>query len=256
MKYDNIIEGKFIKRLNRFIAEVELKGEVVQVHVKNTGRCKELFIPGVTVYLEPAKNPERKTKYSLIAVVKENYLINIDSQVPNGVVEELLKEVMAYQQGQAITVYSHNIDLIMEFSARFPGLSYIKREKTYNNSRFDIYYELVSGTKGFIEVKGVTLEDDQVARFPDAPTERGSKHIGELMDSIHEGYVSYVFFLIQLSPVKWFEGNRMTDPKFCQTLSKAYKEGVTILCYDSLITENSIVVNQPIPFRNVMNVPE
>lgn len=247
MTYENIVTGQFIQRVNRFVAEILIDGVLTTVHVKNTGRCKELFIEGVTVYLEPAKNPDRKTKFSLIGIEKAPFLINIDSQIPNAVVEEVLKAVQEYQKiGR--TDYP-NIALIQEFSNFFPGLQLIIREKTYGKSRFDVYYELENGTKGFIEVKGVTLEDQGIARFPDAPTSRGTKHILELKESLEDGYKSYIFFVIQLSPVKWFEPNKVTDKVLSDALVLAQKAGLGIFCYDSIITEDTIYLNQQIPVK-------
>lgn len=231
MKYDEIVEARFLRRLNRFIAEVELNNEVIQVHVKNTGRCKELFIEGAEVFLEPAKNPLRKTKYSLVALYKGDLLINIDSQIPNQVAKEALTQ----------NPYLKEV---------FGELSYIKSEVTYGNSRFDLYYENnLLGSKGFIEVKGVTLEEEGVVRFPDAPTQRGAKHITELIHSLDEGYKSYILFVIQLSPATYFTPNGVTDPNFTKTLQLAKEKGVGILCFDSIITPDSIVLNRPVEIR-------
>ena len=169
MKYNNIVEGKFLERPNRFISYCEIDNNIEKVHVKNTGKCKELLIPNCKVYLEESDNPNRKTKYSLIAVQKDNRLINMDSQVPNKVVYE--------------AILNNKISL--------PGLEedifYIKPEKTYENSRFDIYIE-TENKRAFIEVKGVTLEEDDIVMFPDAKTERGVKHINELVKASKEGY--------------------------------------------------------------------
>ena len=231
MKYDKVVEGKFLKRLNRFIAEVELDGEIIQVHVRNTGRCMELFIKGVRVFLEPAKNPDRKTKYSLVALYKDDLLINIDSQIPNYVAREAV----------LTNPYLKEI---------FGEVTYLKNEVTYGTSRFDLYYENdIKGTKGFIEVKGVTLEIHGMVRFPDAPTSRGTKHVLELIKSMNEGYQSYILFLIQLSPAAYFTPNNETDPKFAKALKMAKDAGVGILCFDSIITPDSIVLNKPVEVR-------
>lgn len=231
MKYDQVVEAKFVRRLNRFIAEVELNNEIIKVHVKNTGRCKELFIEGVRVFLEPAKNPDRKTKFSLVALYKDDLLINIDSQIPNYVARE------------AVLNNSYLKEL-------FGEVTYLKNEVTYGKSRFDLYYENdIKGTKGFIEVKGVTLEIDGMVKFPDAPTTRGSKHVLELIDSMSEGYTSYILFVIQLSPATCFTPNRDTDPNFGLALDKAREAGVGILCFDSIITPDSIVLNKPVEVR-------
>ncbi|MBR4934136.1 MAG: DNA/RNA nuclease SfsA, partial [Clostridia bacterium] len=174
MKYDNVREGRFISRPNRFIAIVELDGEEITVHVKNTGRCKELLIPGCTVYLEKAKNPERKTPYDLIAVKKGDILINMDSQVVNGAAEEWIKK-----------------------SGIFSSDARVKREVTHGASRFDLYIE-DGDRRAFLEVKGVTLEKEGAALFPDAPTLRGVKHLNHLSEVILEGYEAYVLFVIQM----------------------------------------------------------
>ena len=222
MKYKNIRQGIFLSRPNRFIAYVELDGEVVKCHVKNTGRCKELLIEGVTVFLEEHDNPNRKTKYSLIGVKKGDILINMDSQAPNKVVEEWLKEGGLYEN---------------------PSL--VKREKTYGNSRFDFYVE--AGEKRcFIEVKGVTLEEEQIAKFPDAPTERGIKHIKELCDCRKDGYEAYIIFVIQLKGIVKFEPNIQTQPEFQQALVKAKRAGVHILAYDCLVTQDELWIDQKI----------
>jgi len=227
MKYNQIIEAKFIKRINRFIAEVDINGHVEQVHVKNTGRCKELFIEGRTIYLQKSDNPNRKTKYSLISIYKEDKLINIDSQVPNQVISEAIE--------------SHQID-------GFENLTYLKREQTYGNSRFDIYYE-TTDRKGFIEVKGVTLEEDGIAKFPDAPTTRGTKHVNELIQGQNEGYTNYIMLLIQIKEVNLFVPNHITDPNFANALIKAEKAGVEIRCYNANMTEDTIELNDLIPYK-------
>ncbi len=222
MKYKNIRQGIFLSRPNRFIAYVELDGEVVKCHVKNTGRCKELLIEGVTVFLEEHDNPNRKTKYSLIGVKKGDILINMDSQAPNKVVEEWLKEGGLYAN---------------------PSL--VKREKTYGNSRFDFYVE--AGEKRcFIEVKGVTLEEEQIAKFPDAPTERGIKHIKELCDCRKDGYEAYIIFVIQLKGIIKFEPNIRTQPEFQQALINAKRAGVHILAYDCLVTEDTLQIDEKV----------
>jgi sugar fermentation stimulation protein A len=231
MKYDEVVEAIFVSRLNRFIAEVDIKGVRHQVHVRNTGRCMELFIKGAKVYLEPAKNPDRKTKYSLVALYKDEMLINIDSQIPNYVAKEAIynNKYLAESLGE---------------------VTFLKSEVTYGNSRFDLYYENNHlGTKGFIEVKGVTLEENQVAKFPDAPTTRGTKHINELIKSQQDGYKSYILFVVQLAPVNYFMPNDVTDPDFGEALRRAKDKGVTILCFDSVIKPDSIVLRKPIEVR-------
>jgi len=220
MKYDHIVQGIFIKRINRFVAHVLINGVEEVVHVKNTGRCKELFITGTTVILEKAQNPERKTRFSVIGIYKGNRLINIDSQVPNHVVFEAL-------QSRRISEIT-NIDRI-------------KKEVTYGNSRFDIYFESVE-CRGFIEVKGVTLEEEGIVMFPDAPTVRGSKHVLEMIKAVESGYKGYIFFLIQMKGVKSFSPNCKTDPNFTAALQLAVQKGVILLAYDSLVSEDEIVI--------------
>lgn len=231
MKYDEVVEAKFVKRINRFIAEVKYGGQVIKVHVRNTGRCEELFIEGVRVFLEPAKNPDRKTKFSLVALYKGDLLINLDSQIPNYVAREAVL---------------HNKYL----KEIFGNVTYLKNEVTYGKSRFDLYYENdEKDTKGFIEVKGVTLEIDGRVKFPDAPTTRGTKHVLELVESMKEGYKSYILFIIQLSPARYFTPNYETDPEFANALNKAKDAGVGILCFDSIITPDSIELNKPVEVR-------
>lgn len=221
----NIYEGIFFERPHRFGAIVDINGEAEYVHVKNTGRCKELLIPGTKVYLEKSSNPNRKTAYSLISVQKDRLLINIDSQVPNQVVEDAIRENKIQQ---------------------FADLAFLKREVTYENSRFDLYFERKNKSKGFIEVKGVTLDIDGTAMFPDAPTKRGTKHLLELKKAYNEGYETYIFFLIQYRPVKRFIPNYATDPVFSNTLNKVSKKGVTAIAFDSIVTVDSIDIGKQI----------
>ncbi len=223
MKYENIVEGVFKNRPNRFIAEVEIDGIVEKAHVKNTGRCRELLIPGAKIFLQEHNNPSRKTKYSLIGVMKGNVMVNMDSQAPNKVVGEWLRQEGIYQN---------------------PTL--IKPEQKYGNSRFDFYIE-GNGKKSFLEVKGVTLEENGIARFPDAPTQRGIKHIEELMQAKAEGYDAYIVFVIQMKGTHHFEPNDRTHQAFGETLRKAGKAGVRILALDCLVKENELVIDQPIP---------
>ena len=218
MKYYNIVEGIFLNRPNRFIANVFIDGELEKVHVKNTGRCKEILKKGTKVYLERSNNPNRKTRYSLISAYKGDLLINIDSQVPNDVVYS--------------SIYSNKIVELME-------VDYLKREVPYGNSRFDLYYEKEQ-EKGFIEIKGVTLEADGLSMFPDAPTERGTKHVLEMIKSIKEGYKSYIFFLIQMEGIDCFKPNETMDKKFANALQMAKKEGVNMLAYNSIVTKDEI----------------
>lgn len=225
MQYEKIVEGIFLNRPNRFIAHVLIDGKEETVHVKNTGRCRELLIPGVKVILEDcSSNPNRKTKYSLISVWKDDMLINMDSQVPNLVVYNALNE--------------NNIKGVTD-------LTYLKREVTFNNSRFDIYFEN-EVKKGFIEIKGVTLENDGVAKFPDAPTERGARHVLEMIEAVNQGYRGIIFFLIQMKCPKVFRLNWKMDNKFSKAVKLASEKGVEILAYDSIINKNSISIGSPI----------
>ena len=219
MRYDNIIEGKFISRPNRFIAYVEIDGKKETVHVKNTGRCKELLTEGANVFLEVSSNPERKTKYDLISVYKGENLINMDSQAPNKVALEFIRE-------------------------QFKNAK-IKPEYTYGNSRIDIYMEY-EGKKALIEVKGVTLEKDGVAMFPDAPTERGIKHINELIRARDEGYECYIFFVIQMKGIKEFTPNYNTHYEFGKSIEMADKAGVKILAYDCIVTPDTLIIDAPV----------
>ncbi len=223
MKYENMIEGIFLERPNRFIAIVLINGKEETVHVKNTGRCRELLIKGVTVYLRHETNPARKTKYSLISVVKNNMLINMDSQIPNYVVYEALQENK---------IHGINAEAI-------------KKEVQYDNSRFDIYFKS-SGKESFMEVKGVTLEENGFAVFPDAPTQRGAKHLKELIKAKKEGYGAYIFFLIQMDKINAFGPNYERDTIFSEALEEAYKKGVQILCYNSKVSTDSISIGESI----------
>ena len=230
MQYKNSIQATFIERPNRFIAYCEVEGERVKVHVKNTGRCKELLVPGCTVYLEHDSNPKRKTAYSLITVQKGERLINMDSQVPNKVFYEAIQEgliTLPDLQG---------------------AITYLKPEKTYKNSRFDAYIE-TQDDKAFVEVKGVTLEEEGVVRFPDAPSERAVKHIYELIEAMEEGFKTYLVFIIQMKDVKYFTPNRITHEAFAQAVEEAAKKGVHILAYDCYVTKQSIQIEQGVEVR-------
>ncbi|HHW00635.1 MAG TPA: DNA/RNA nuclease SfsA [Clostridiaceae bacterium] len=230
MVYKNIQKAVFIKRPNRFIAHVDIHGKGVEiVHVKNTGRCAEILKAGAPVILEKSGNADRKTLYSLVSAYKGNVLINIDSQAPNKVVYDALVE-------GKLKELSH-VDVL-------------KKEATFGNSRFDLYFEKVNDKglieKGFIEVKGVTLENNGIAMFPDAPTSRGTKHVIELMEAHKLGYTCLVFFLIQMKGVYKFVPNSITDPDFASALLAAKEAGVKIIAYDSIVTENSIIIGDPV----------
>lgn len=217
-------EGIFLERPNRFIANVLIDGKKEKVHVKNTGRCKEILTKGTKVYLEKSNNPNRKTKYSLISAYKEDQLINIDSQVPNKVVFDAIKS-----------------NRIKELE----NIKVLKREVTFGNSRFDLYFEK-DNESGFIEVKGVTLENNGLSLFPDAPTERGTKHIKEMIKVVESGLKGYIFFLIQMENIKYFTPNTSMDEKFSNALIEANKKGVNILAYNSIVKEDSIKINEKI----------
>ena len=215
-----------MERPNRFIAYAELNGKKETIHVKNTGRCAELLRPGAVIYVQESDNPERKTKWDLIAVEKETgsgkRMINMDSQIPNRVVQEWIE--------------SGNL---------FPDVSLVRPETTYGNSRFDLYVE-AGERRIFIEVKGVTLEEDGVCRFPDAPSDRAVKHLEELIRAKKEGYEAYVFFVIQMKGVSYFTPNTDTHPAFAEALRQAKEAGVNILAYDCNVTPDSIVVSEPV----------
>jgi len=225
MKYKNIIQGIFLKRVNRFIAHVLIDQTEYIVHVKNTGRCRELLIAGAVVLLEPSQNPERKTAFSLIAVYKGERLINMDSQVPNHVVFEALQAGLIPELGLAAK---------------------LKKEVTYGNSRFDIYFQSAQ-QQNFIEVKGVTLEDEGVAMFPDAPTVRGTKHVYEMIKAVEAGYGGTIFFLIQMKGADCFRPNVTMDGDFAEAVLLAGTKGVTLLAYDSIVSEDEIILGARVP---------
>ncbi len=230
MKYNKIKEAIFIERPNRFIAFCQVDGKREKVHVKNTGRCKELLLEGTRVYLEESQNPTRQTKYSLITVEKGSRLINMDSQSPNQVVYEALKKG---------TLCLPELEGPLEV---------IQRERTYGASRFDFYLE-TAHQKAFIEVKGVTLEEDNHVLFPDAPTERGLKHIKELMTAQKEGYKCYVIFVIQMSGVTYFMPHKERHAEFARYLEKASREGVHLLAYECKVTPSSLTLGEPVDVR-------
>ena len=225
MRYKGIVPGIFIDRPNRFIANIWVNGERESVHVRNTGRCREILIPGTRVLLEKvSNNSKRKTRFSLISAYKGSRLINIDSQIPNALVFSVLD--------------NNDLNIIKE-------IKYLKQEVTYQHSRFDLFYRN-NHKKGFIEVKGVTLEKNRVALFPDAPTIRGTRHILELIDASKKGYENYIIFVIQMKGVGCFKANDKMDPDFSEALRAADKNGVHIRSYDCLVTNNTIKIDQPI----------
>ncbi|MBQ8527749.1 MAG: DNA/RNA nuclease SfsA [Lachnospiraceae bacterium] len=224
MKYKKIVKAKFIERPNRFIAYANLNGQIVKCHVKNTGRCKELLVPGAEIFLEDhSGRSDRKTQYSLVKVVKEGRLINMDSQAPNQVAYEWIQN-----------------------GGLYPDITLLKREQKYGNSRFDLYYERKNGEKGFVEVKGVTLEINNIAKFPDAPTGRGVKHIKELIEAKKAGYEANVLFVIQMKGIVRFEPNYQTHKVFGETLKEAEKQGVNLLAMDCLVTEDGLLIDQAV----------
>ena len=223
MKYERISKGTFLERPNRFIAYAELDGKTEVIHVKNTGRCAELLIPGASIYVQESDNPARKTKWDLIGVEKGSRMINMDSQVPNLVVKEWI------ESGHLTS------DIRM-----------VRPETAYGNSRFDLYVETGS-RRIFIEVKGVTLEEEGVVRFPDAPSDRAVKHLQELEKAVREGYEAYVFFVIQMKGVRYFTPNMDTHPAFCEALKSAKAAGVNILAYDCRVSGDQIEIADPVP---------
>lgn len=223
MQYANIRPAVFLSRPNRFIAKVELDGQEETVHVKNTGRCRELLLPGRTVWLEEGTNPARKTRYDLVAVDKGGLLVNMDAQAPNKVFAEWARA------GQFV-----------------PGLTLLRPETTWGKSRFDFYWE-ADNRKGFVEVKGCTLEDAGFCRFPDAPTERGVKHLNELAACIAHGYEATVCFVIQMEGMRSFSPNDATHPAFGDALRAADKAGVTVLAVGCHVEPDSLTITHTIP---------
>lgn len=223
MKYHSVEKAAFLERPNRFIAYVNLHGKKERVHVKNTGRCAELLKEHATVYLEKSSKQDRKTAYDLVAVEKNGRLINMDSQAPNRAVEEWL--------------------LTKQF---FPDLIFLRPETVYGSSRFDFYLE-AGEKKVFIEVKGVTLEQDNVVQFPDAPSERALKHVEELIAAKAEGYEVYVLFVVQMENVDYFTPNRKTQAAFAEALLRAKQAGVHIIAYDCLVEPDGMFINKPVP---------
>lgn len=225
MKYENISPAVFLRRPNRFIAHILHEGQEKICHVKNTGRCRELLVSGTDILVQRAANPGRKTEFDLISVYKGDRLINMDAVAPNTVFGEFLK------QGGLGPV---------------PGL--IKPECRHGDSRFDFYFEL-NGRKAFAEVKGVTLEQDNIARFPDAPTERGVKHLKGLISCVKEGFDAYAVFVVQMKGIEFFEPNWATHSEFGLALKKAEKAGVKILVYDCDVGTDSLDISAPLTYK-------
>lgn len=224
MKYTEIVTAEFIERPNRFIAYVDLMGARTKVHVKNTGRCRELLTERAKVYLEKNGKESRSTAYDLVAVEKEGRLVNMDSNAPNKVAGEWLQAGGLYED-----------------------VSLVRPEKTFGSSRFDFYVESASGKRAYIEVKGVTLEREGVAAFPDAPSERAVKHVEELAEARRKGYEAYLLFVIQMKGVYCVEPNWDTQPAFGEALRRARREGVRLLAYDCLVREDGLELDAPIP---------
>jgi len=223
MQYRKVLPGKFINRPNRFIAQVETEEGIQTVHVKNTGRCRELLLPGAVVYLEKSENPARKTAYDLIAVEKGELLVNMDSQAPNRVFEEFAKA-----GGFTVDVKT------------------VHREYSYGESRLDFCLETSKGVH-LVEVKGVTLERNGIASFPDAPTERGIKHIRELQRAVENGLEATLVFVVQMKPIRAVTPNDETHPAFGAALRDAVAAGVRVCAYDCLVTPDTLEIDSPIP---------
>lgn len=222
MRYKDMVPGIFQARPNRFIAHVEIDGQVEVCHVKNTGRCRELLIPGVQVWCQQTENASRKTKFDLITAQKGDRLINMDSQAPNMAAKEWL------------------------LSGGLGAVTDLRPEYTHGDSRFDFSF-LLDGKQCFLEVKGVTLENDGVCAFPDAPTQRGVKHLRGLIRAAQEGFGAFVLFVIQMSDVKYLRPHNETDPAFSAALREAAQNNVTILAMDCAVTENEMTIRLPVP---------
>ena len=224
MKYGKMVKGTFLSRPNRFIAKIEIEGKEETVHVKNTGRCRELLPPGAEVWCEVSNNPNRKTKYDLITVRKGDRLINMDSQAPNAAAKEWL------------------------LSGDLGQVEDLKPETFHGDSRFDFSFTL-DGKPCLMEVKGVTLENDGVCAFPDAPTERGAKHLRVLTQAVKDGYTAFVLFVIQMPDVKYLHPNDKTDPAFGAALREAAENGVNVLAMDCAVTEDEMHIRLPVLVR-------
>ena len=224
MHYRNMVPGVFLSRPNRFIAHIEINGQTEICHVKNTGRCRELLPQGAQVWCQKSDNPNRKTQFDLITVRKGNRLINMDSQAPNAAAKEWL------------------------LAGGLGSIEKLKPESFHGESRFDFSFEK-DGQPCLLEVKGVTLENDGICAFPDAPTERGARHLRELAQAAKAGYGAYVLFVIQMKNVQYLHPNDVTDPAFGAALREAAAAGVQILAMDCQVTENSMVIADPVEIR-------
>ncbi len=224
MQYRNMVPGIFLRRPNRFIAHVAIDGKEQICHVKNTGRCRELLVPGCRVWCAVSDNPNRKTKYDLITVEKGTRLINMDSQAPNTAAKEWL------------------------LSGGLGEIENLRPETVHGNSRFDFSFTC-QGRQCFLEVKGVTLEDGGICAFPDAPTQRGAKHLRELTQAAKDGYGAYVLFVIQMEDVTYLHPNDATDPDFGQALREAAAAGVQLIAMDCAVTQDTMVIHDPVEIK-------
>lgn len=224
MRYEHMVPGIFRDRPNRFIAHVDMGGKTETVHVKNTGRCRELLVPGATVWCQESRNPARKTKYDLVCVEKGNLLINMDSQAPNAAAGEWL------------------------LGGGLGEIENLRPETVHGDSRFDFSF-VKDGKTCFLEVKGVTLEDEGVCAFPDSPTQRGAKHLRGLTRAAAEGFGAYVLFVIQMRPVRYLRPHQERDPEFARALRQAAAGGVTILAMDCRVTPEEMVIASPVEVR-------
>ena len=229
MRYGEMVEGIFLRRPNRFIAHVLIDGREAVCHVKNTGRCRELLVPGCRVWCEKSKNPARKTAFDLIAVEKGTRIINMDSQAPNAAAGEWLR------------------------AGGLGPVTELRAESFYEDSRFDFSFTL-DGRRCYLEVKGVTLENDGVCAFPDAPTLRGAKHLRGLIRAAEEGYGAYVLFVIQMGDVVYLHPNEVTDPAFGDALRSAAAAGVTVMAMDCHVTPDAMELRRRVEVR--LNAPE
>lgn len=224
MHYENMVPGRFRARPNRFIAHIDMDGTETVCHVKNTGRCRELLVPGVQVWCQEFDSPARKTKYDLITVQKGNRLINMDSQAPNTAARQWL------------------------LAGGLGALEQLRPEVFHGDSRFDFSF-VKDGVTCFLEVKGVTLENDGVCAFPDAPTQRGVKHLQGLAQAAKDGYGAYVLFVIQMEDVKYLHPNDATDPAFGEALRQAAAAGVQVLAMDCHVEPDSMEIRKPVEVR-------
>ena len=223
MRYPNITKASFVSRQNRFVATVILNGEEIQVHVKNTGRCKELLTPSATVYLVDSHNDKRKYRYDLVSVVKGDLLVNMDSQAPNQVFGEFLCS-----------------------GGFLEDVTLVKPEYRFGSSRIDFYFER-GAERHLVEIKGVTLEENGICRFPDAPTERGARHLEELARAVQEGYHAWACFVVQMNGMRWLEPNERTDPAFAKALRKAAEAGVNVRAFCCQVYPDSMEIVSELP---------